>query len=242
MTGQQYIDSALRILGVQAQGETATGDDAADALLVLQNFMDSLQATNGAINSVVRNVYSLVANTQTYTLGTSGTLSTTRPARIEAVSIVDNVTNASQPNERPIKYLTALEWQQEPVKNNSVQFPTEVWDDQGFPARTLTYYPIPTSACQTAIYSWQALTTFSDLVTSVTFPPGYAEAIQYNFALALAPQFGVINIPAMILKKAEDGMSLIKRMNFRPIDAGFDAFLPGTVTYGRKSNIFTDEI
>jgi len=240
MTGQQLIDSALRLLGIQGQGETASGDDSADALSILQDMVDSWQADGTTIFSVVRNTYSIAANQQTWTLGTNGTLSTTRPAKIEGVSIID-LTNASQPNEIPIECITALEWQEEPVKNLSVHIPYRVWDDQGFPTRTLTYYPIPDVACQTAIYSWQALTTFSDLSTDHTFPPAYAKALRYNLALDLAPEFGVINIPAMVLRQAEDSLGLIKRMNFRPFDAHFDPQIPGLAS-PRKSNIYTSEV
>ena len=200
-----------------------------------------MQAESGSIYSIVRNVYDITANQQTWTFGTNGTLATTRPAKITGVSIID-LTNADQPVEIPIAYITSEQWQYESVKNNSVQIPSEVWDDQGFPTRTLTYYPIPDVACQTAIYSWSALSTFSDLTTDTTFPPGYLEAIQYNFALRLAPQFGVINIPAMILRMADEGMARIKRMNFRPLDVAFDTGLPGLGDGARKSNIFTGKI
>src|SRR6516162_7951784 len=189
MTGGDLINSALRLIGVLASGETPSASESNDALLIAQQMLDSWQAESINIYSILRSVFTLTVGQQVYTLGTGGNFNLARPARVERISVII-LNNPSQPLELPLDMLNYQDWQEIPVKNILSAIPTRCYDDGQFPSRNLNYWPIPAVPNQTGIYSWQPLNTFPDLTTDVVFPPGYLKGIRYNLAVDLAPEFG----------------------------------------------------
>ena len=213
MTAQDIINSALRKIGALATGESPTTDESNDALETLNDMIDSWNIQRLAIYQVQRLVFNFSAGKGTYTYGTGGDFNAARPVRIERASVLSNA-NASQPLELPIAYLTTGEWQQTPVKNVTSGLPFRLYDDGSFPLRNLTYWPTPSDGTvQPVLYPWAQLTEFADLVTSYSFPPGYARAIKLNLAIDLAPEFGVTQINPAVVATAADAIGRIKALN-----------------------------
>lgn len=231
------IAGASRIAGVLANGETQDPSEANDALVILNQMIDAWGAEHLNVFTLSRNTFSLVSGTQNYTLGTGGNFNIARPSRIDYVSIL-SLANAAQPLEIPIQYLTDPQWQEVPVKNIQGSLPNKVYDDGGFPLRTLSYFPIPNvTTVQTVIGSWQALSQWATLVTDNTFPPGYLEAIKYNLALRIAAEWPG-NISPAAIALAGSSLARIKAANITPIDMKCDSALVGSG--GKGYNIFTD--
>src|SRR5690242_5956509 len=86
-TSLDLIKSALRLAGVLGTGETPSAAEGQDALVILNQMLDSWNAERLMIYTVARQVFSLVANKQAYTLGSGGDFDTPRPPKIEYVSI-----------------------------------------------------------------------------------------------------------------------------------------------------------
>lgn len=70
MTARDVITRALRTIGVLAQGETPTGAEANDALLVLQDLLNSWGVQRQTIYTIARTTWPVVVGEQDYTLGT----------------------------------------------------------------------------------------------------------------------------------------------------------------------------
>lgn len=226
MNGGDLIASSLRLIGVLASGETPSGNEAADALLILQQMIDSWQTERLNIFTINIQDFPLVAGQQTYTLGVGGNFNTTRPTEIESMSVIW-LANPAQPLELPLEMLTDKQWQYVPVKAVPSTLPVYVYDDGSYPLRNLNFWPIPTVVDNVRIYAWQTLTTFSDLTTDVVFPPGYLKAIRYNLAVDLAPEFGRSAPPEVgaqaILSKAK-----IKLVNAPIVDSTMPSELIGS--------------
>lgn len=225
LSARDIIKSALRLIGVLASGETPDDADAADSLVVLNHMMDSWNAERLMIFTLTISEFSLAVGKQTYTLGTGGDFNVARPARIERMGIV-SLTNPAQPLELPIEMLTDQQWSQVPVKLISSTLPLQCYDDGAYPLRNLTFRYIPQIAVNVRIYGWTALSTFADLSTLYTFPPGYFEAIRYNLAIRLAPEFqmDIAQMP-QVTQLAADAISKIKRINAPLIDLSCDQAL-----------------
>lgn len=211
MTATDLINSSLRLIGVTASGEQPTADEANDAFVILNQMIDSWTTERLMIFTITIIDTPLVPGTQTYTLGTGGTLNFARPSRIERMSIV-NLNNPAQPLELPLEMLSDQEWQSVPVKIINSALPTKVYDDGAFPFRNLSFWPIPTVLVNTRIYGWSALTQFPDLFTDETFPPGYLKALRYNLAVDLAPEYGVPLRPE-VAAQAISSKAVIKSIN-----------------------------
>ncbi len=213
MTAQDIINSALRKIGALATGESPTSDESNDALLTLNDLVDSWNAQRLSIYSTSRLVFNFTAGKGTYTYGTGGDFNADRPVRIDRVSVISN-SNPTQPLELPIAYLTVGEWQQTPVKNVPSSLPFRCYDDGSYPMRNLTFWPTPTDGTvQACLYPWSKLTSFADLVTTYNFPEGYARALKSNLALELAPEFGVQQINQAVVAIAAESLGKIKALN-----------------------------
>jgi hypothetical protein len=235
MTGQQLINSALRLIGALAQGESPTADETTDAQLIANQMLDSWTAERLMIFNLDINEFSLVPGQQTYTMGTGGNFNVARPSQIERVSIV-SLANPAQPLELPLEMVTDADWQAIPVKLISSTLPQKVYDDGDFPLRSLSYWCIPTVVVKTRIYGWTALTQFADLTTDQTYPPGYTEALRYNLAVRLAPEWGVGLTPE-VAQLAMETKATVKRSNVVIADLRCDAAVLST---GGSYNWLTD--
>ena len=239
MTALDIISSALRLIGVLASGEVPSAAEAADALVILNDMVDQWNAEELMIFTVQRQVFTLIPGQQAYTMGTGGDFNVPRPSRIDRAGII-NLNNPAQPLEIPIEYMTDAQWAAIPVKNITNSLPQYVWDTQDFPLRTLNYWVIPNVACQTALYTWTSLTSFTDLTTDLTFPPGYAKAIRYSLAIDLCPEFkdGAPPPPAVI-SNAIQAKAIVKSANIGPIDLQCDVALirPNGLRYDWRSDL-----
>jgi hypothetical protein len=226
MTPLAIINAAMRKVALLASGENASASESADGLVSVNLMLDAWSGERLMVFTVVRQVFTLIAGQQAYTLGTGGDFNVPRPANIDRVSII-SLANSAQPLELPIPYLTDAQWQAIPVKNIQSSLPQYVWDDGGFPLRTLSYWAIPNTTCQTAIYTWTALSQFANLTTDYTFPPGYLRAIIYNLALELAAEFGKSVLPG-VQAIATQSKAAIQAINVPILDLKCDAALVQT--------------
>jgi hypothetical protein len=217
----------MRIAGVLASGETAPANELADAQTALNQMLEAWGTEKLLVFTLARSTpFNFVAGTAAYTLGTGGTFNIPRPSNIEYVTYVYNA-NPSQPLERQIDMYTDAEWANIPVKNIFSPLPQGVYDDGGFPFRTLTFWPIPKdSSVQAIIGGWQALTQFTDLTTDNTFPPGYIDAIKYNLAVRIAAEWPG-NITPLAADLATKSMAKIKGLNVPEIRISIDPILGG---------------
>lgn len=220
MTGLDLISSALRLCGVLASGETASGAEGQDALASLNDMIDSWQTERMMIFTVQRQLFNLTAGQQTYTLGTGGDFNIARPVNIERAGII-NLGNPIQPLEIPISMLTTAQWAAIPVKNIQSALPLNVYDDGAFPLRNLAYWTVPNVFVQTTLYCWQLLSQFADLATDYTFPQGYNKALRYNLAAELAPEYGKTLDPVVALQ-AIASKAAVKSINAPVVDLKCD--------------------
>lgn len=226
MNGGDLIASSLRLINVLASGETPSGAESTDALMILNQMLDTWNADRLMIYTIKIDEFPLTVGKQTYTMGASGDFNTSRPARIERMGIV-SLNNPVQPLELPLEMLTDTGWAAIPVKIIQSSLPQKVYDDGAFPLRNLNFWCIPSVAVNVRIYSWSALSQFADLITDYTFPPGYLRALRYNLAMDLAPEFGV-TAPASVAETARQAKAAIESINAPLIESHCETALVGS--------------
>ncbi|HUD64655.1 MAG TPA: hypothetical protein VMQ17_08760 [Candidatus Sulfotelmatobacter sp.] len=226
---QDYINSSLRLIGSLSSGELPSAAENQDALAILNQMLDSWQAQSWMIPGLQRFIFAPAALKQTYAVGPSGDLNIVRPSKISAVSVIDQP-GSTQPIELALDMISATSepggWRDIPVKNTPGSLPLRVWDDCAYPARNLSFWPVPTVNVNFALYLPQVLTQFFDLVTQYQLPPIYTKAIRFNLAKDLMAEFP--GDPArypLVLRTAEEMIGEIKTINYRPPVASVDAAL-----------------
>lgn len=213
LTALQLLTSSLRLIGSYAPGESVPADEANDALTVLNQMIDSWNTDRLAIFTTRIDDFPYVLNKQAYTLGTGGDFNIPRPPQIDAMSSI-LLADPANPIEVPLDMYTVEDWQNKlPVKVVTSSWPQVVYDDGGFPLRTLNFWPIPLTTPNSArIYSWQALTQPAALSTAIAFPPGYQEAFRFNLAIRLAPEYEK-NLRPEIVQIATESLARLKTIN-----------------------------
>jgi hypothetical protein len=233
-TARDLIKGSMRLIGALAAGETPSADEQADALLSLNDMLDSWSSDKLFIFKKVREEFSLVSGQQSRTMGTGANFNTSKPAFIEEAMIEEQ--SSGNYLETPLQMLSVQEWAQVSPKSQTADVPQLLFVEDTHPTLTLYFWPTPSSTNKAVLHSLKPLTAFSSVSDDVDLPPGYAEALKYNLALRLCPEYGK-TATNEILMIAADGMEKIQRRNSGPTLMSFDPALAG----GARYNIYTGE-
>lgn len=214
MTALDLITASLRDLGVIASGEVATASEANDALTKLNLMLDSWNAERLMIYAILPTTFNFVAGKKTYTIGPSGDINMPRPARIDALTY-QYTTNIAQPLIMQVELLDLDQYNSIAVPDIQTQLPTTAYINDNYPLRTMFLYPVPTQVWTASLFTWAPLTAVANLTSTIALPPGYAEALEYNLAVRMAPQYGV-SPSSEVIQLAMDMRAKVKSLNSEP--------------------------
>jgi hypothetical protein len=201
-TAGDQINRALRLLGILAEGETPSAAMSQDALMALNQMIDSWNTERLSVFVTQDQVYTWPAGEISRTLGPTGDFVGNRPI------LMDDATYYKAPNgvSYGIKFINQQQYDGIAVKNVTSTYPQVCWVNMGFPDITLTVYPKPTQDLEWHMISVEELDKPATLETVMYYPPGYLRAFTYNLAMEFAPEFGVEPSPqvqriAMVSKR-----------------------------------------
>ena len=236
MTGQDLITSTLRLIGVLASGETASNNEANDALTSLNQMLDTWSTQNLLIPSKIFESLALVVNQQSYQMGTGAPdFNTARPQKIENINWQQ--ISGSTTLEIPIEILNQDQWAAIAIKTINSNLPTRMWPQYLYPYVVLNFWPVPSVAGNVIVWSWKPLSSIATLTTALSVPPGYLRALRYNLGVELAPEYGR-QLDPVVIENAVESKASIKRMNTPITLLGID---PGVLPKKSTWNWFTGE-
>jgi hypothetical protein len=208
-TAGDQINSALRLLGVLAEGETPSAATSQDALFALNQMIDSWNTERLAVFSTQDQVFTWLPGFRTRSLGPTGDFVGNRPILIDdATYFRDPASNISY----GIKLINQQQYDGIAVKTVTSTYPQVMWVNMEYPNITMTVYPVPTKTLEFHIVSVNELNTPANLATDLSFPPGYLRAFRYNLACELAPEFGM-EPPPTVVRIAMASKRNLKRIN-----------------------------
>lgn len=213
-TALELIQSALRLLGVIASGESLSAAEATDGLAALNDLLDSWSTQELLVPTRIREVFPLVANQQTYKMGVGAPdFNTARPIRIENALL--QYSGVSPVLELPMDILNKEEYAAILLKSLSSTIPLSLYEDNAFPYDNLSVWPVPQTSYNLVLYSWKPLADLASLTTELSLPPGYQRALRFNLAVDLAPEYGK-EPSATVIAEAVASKGNIKRVNLKP--------------------------
>ena len=216
MTVGELLKSSLRLIGAIATGETPSNDEMKDALAALNLMLDGWSIKRGMIYVTTLENFSLVVGTASYTIGSSGTFNTTKP-----VKVLSAYTRDSDGNDYPLDVYTERERYNEHIDKTLSSRPEELLF---VPSHVLAYlyaYPVPDEAYTLYIESLKPLSSLSGYTTEISLPDGYENALIYNLAIRLAPEFGTTASPEVVAI-AVDSMNDLRVINSPEVTAKLD--------------------
>lgn len=229
-----FLTESAEELGLIGAGQTLSAEDADYAFRRLNRRIDRAQAENLLVPyPQTITVWTLVANTLEYTVGTGGDVNRARPVWVDQINYYD--ANVTPTTEIRLDALTDEEYRNIPQKAATATQPSAYYYNPTFGSTgfaTLSFWMVPTSSTLRGVmYAPTAIAPFTSLAQTVSVPPGYHDFLVYETALMLAPGFRREPSESLIKLHAE-AKSTVQAMNLRQSDlkmpwfggrgAGFD--------------------
>ena len=227
-TPLDIIKGSLRLVGVLQEGETPNSSQSADAFQVLNFILNSWNNQRLMLYSIKNVIGTLTANKLPHSIGTGGDINTPRPLKVEKAFVrVPALTN-------PIDYLMKIDdnnrYQEFAVKKIGVNYPTNLYYEPTFPLGNLYIYPVQTMNLEVHLSLWMQLTEFVELNETIALPPGYENAIRYQLALDIAPEYDKsFQRGHPVFERAAELLREIKTTNQPKYVANIDNALLGNV-------------
>jgi len=195
VTAQQIITASMRKLAIAKSGETLSTQELADGLEVLQTMLRAWSAVKIAVFASVEESFTLGVGTASYTWYSGGTFNSVRPHKVTGAYVQD-----SDGYSHPVRIISEGLYRSFALKATSGR-PSSIFPLYGFPYVTVYLYPVPNAAESLHVDSLKPFTetsSFDALGSTLSFPVYYEEAIIYNLAIRLAPEYGK-TVPAEVV-------------------------------------------
>lgn len=226
------INRALRLLNEIGAGESATATELSDGLIALNAMLDSWRNDKLMCYAYQEETLPLTANDSTFTLGPSGDLVTNRPVEVMSAYIVVS------DQQYPVTLRDETWWARLSDQTLGGDWPSDAIYRPTMPNGTIQVWPVQGATRTMKIVTRVVVSSFSATSDSVTLPPGWEAAIDFNLAIELAPEYEATPSPAVI-KRAAETLAGIKRANINAQPFMAETEL-GALFGTRSGNIYTD--
>ena len=184
----EIINGSLRLIGALAEGEVPSAETSADALMAMNQMIDSWNTERLMIYNTIDQIFTWPSDEITQTLGPTGDFVGLRPVALDDSTYYRD---ASTGVSFGIKFINQQQYDGIAVKTVTPTYPQVMWINMEYPDIAMTIYPKPTRALEWHFVSVQELTQPATLATELAFPPGYLRAFRYNLAREIAAEFGI---------------------------------------------------
>ena len=208
-TANDQINGALRLIGMLAEGETPSAATSQDALLALNQMIDSWSTERLSVFSTQDQIFTWTPNLIHRTLGPSGVFAGNRPILLDDSTYFKDPTTGISFG---IKIINQQQYDGIAVKTVTSTYPQVMWINMDYPNIDMYVYPVPTKALEWHFISVTELDQPASLSTVIAFPPGYLRAFRYNLACEIAAEFGV-EAPPSVTRIAMASKRTLKRIN-----------------------------
>ena len=206
-TASDQINRALRLLGILAEGETPSASTSQDALMALNQMIDSWSTERLSVFTTEDQVFTWPSSQISRTLGPTGDFVGNRPVLVDDATYFTAGTVSYG-----VKIINQAQYNGIALKTATSTFPQVLYVNMDFPNVTLNIYPRPTQDLEWHIISVQQLDKPATLSTVLAYPPGYLRAFTYGLACEFAPEFGVEPSP-QVQRIAMTSKRDLKRIN-----------------------------
>lgn len=208
-TALQLCARAYRMTQKTAMLPTAT--ESASILEYLNGMLDSWNTERLIVYAMQELTLTMVDGKSSYTVGSGGDLDTTRLVKIEKAFMRDN------DDDSPVEIYEYSQWADISDKSVTGDIVEIVYYQPTMASGVLNVWPVPSAANVLHLVAWTPLSALA-LGDDITLPPGYEDALVYNLAVRIEPEFGPgQGLNPTILGLARATKSSIKNANSTPI-------------------------
>ncbi len=191
----QVITGALRKLAVLGSGATPSSAQTSDASEALNALVKAFHADGMPLWAITNYTFTQVSGTSDYIIGPSETLDTPTPLKVlQAWRVVLGTSNA------PLNVYNRYDFNNLP--NTSTGIPVNLYYHPLSTTGIVKLWPTPDDSTTTITIEYQR--PFEDMDSAsddFDFPPYWIQALIYNLAWSLAPEYGLPPTDRGILAK-----------------------------------------
>lgn len=194
ITLTQFAYQAARDLGCMRAGQTLSADILADIKDAANQMLDAWLIDQLMIPDAPAQVFTLTAGTQEYRIGPGQVAPNFDAARPTQIVLANIIINTVTPVIRtPLELIEVDQWGAIPLLSLPNTLPTRLYYEKSFNIvdgySRILIWGGAISNYQLELYTWDqtVLRAFTDLTTARIYPPGYANLIRKNLAVAIAP-------------------------------------------------------
>lgn len=186
--------NALRLCGqMELPGRGFSPEQQVEVLQFLNQMLDGWNTLRNQMWSIEDEVFDLVTNQADYTIGPGGDFDTNRPQFIQDANLIIQTGNSD--NVRyPLKCINVDYFAAIRVRPLGAQ-PIELYYQTSYsqtPVRGLgliRLYPFPNQVYQLELFLPSQLNSDLGIGDTLYVPPGYADSISWNLAVAISPLY-----------------------------------------------------
>jgi hypothetical protein len=197
--------AALRKLRVIDPVETPNTTELANTFSEMVRMLKQWAAKRIFVPYSTEDTHTLTAGTASYTIGSGGTINTARPIQINDGSFV--LANGLP---YPLKVIGEREYLGLPYKDIGTDYPSRIWYKPEYPIGKVFLWP--PGGGELHLWSTKHFTTPATIGNDWTFPEESQDAIVWNLACRMGPEFGVEPSP-FIFSMARDSLTTIINLN-----------------------------
>jgi hypothetical protein len=228
MTALELITSALRVLGIVAEGEAPSNESAEDALASLNLLFDSW-GLSGIVHGTITRSVAWPSGTGSLSLGPTGDVVGVRPTSVRRSSYYNDGDTDDE-----LTLISEGEYHALALKDLAGP-PHSLWINYTYPDAILSIYPVPTENVTLYLTSEENFDQATDLAQVIAVPPGVGRALKYELAVELAPEYGVDPSPT-VRSRAWQATRWVKRTNMK--NRGDNQLaIPGELSKASKGSI-----
>jgi hypothetical protein len=186
LTRAQVISGALRKLGVLASGASPTTNQTNDATEALNAIVKAFHADGMPLWAITSHTFPVVSGTASYSIGIGETLNTVAPLKV-----IQATYRPSGEDDVPLAIETRYDYFNTP-RVNAEGLPTKLYYQPLNGTGTIYLWPTPNDNTTEVTIHYQR--PFQDLDATgdnFDFPTYWMQALIYNLAWALSPEYGI---------------------------------------------------
>ena len=183
-TARKIIQKAMQKIGVLTKVEAPSADEAADGLDTLNAMLLSWSNDSMLIYARTWETFAVTSGDGEYTIGSGGDFNTVRPINILTAYVRQATTDYN------LDIISDTIYNKFIWDKNTQSIPQFINFDNAFPVAKIRLWPVPTSGYSLFLLSEKQLTNFT-IDEEVALPPGWEQALIYNLAVLLSPEYGV---------------------------------------------------
>jgi hypothetical protein len=206
-TARDIVKSALRKIAVLGQGASLNNQEAQDGLSALNMMVASWSVEGNLVFTQQFETFNIVNGQKAYTVGTGGDFNTDRVLRISSAYTTQGTQDYLLTRYNKDEYAAIYD-------KDTLGIPSIYYFDANYPLANLTLYPVPVGVQKITLVDENALTGFASLDTVFAMPAEYEEALIYNLAIRLAPEYEREALPSVV-KIAAKSKKIVESQNSR---------------------------